>query len=199
MNHKTVSVYQVKLIWTIDKTHILVQSFVTLPPALPPKSSAPARPYEVRPSVTLIEPGSHLGCWFTPKHTHLIKTERVGLLLYSVSNPPLAFRLPLLSSLLGEVCCASALARYSNLGSHPQRNDIQELVLCKLGESGIRTHDTVTCITIFETVPFGHSGISPGRLYQINQHVQSQFAPITLTKSTIFQIYWWTIGILNHT
>ena len=29
------------------------------------------------------------------------------------------------------------------------------------GERGIRTLDTVTCITVFETAPFGRSGISP--------------------------------------
>ena len=29
------------------------------------------------------------------------------------------------------------------------------------GESGIRTHGTVTSTTVFETVPFDHSGISP--------------------------------------
>ena len=29
------------------------------------------------------------------------------------------------------------------------------------GKTGIRTLDTVTCITVFETAPFGHSGIFP--------------------------------------
>lgn len=31
----------------------------------------------------------------------------------------------------------------------------------KSGKTGIRTLDTVTCITVFETAPFGHSGIFP--------------------------------------
>jgi hypothetical protein len=30
------------------------------------------------------------------------------------------------------------------------------------GETGIRTLGTITCTTVFETVPFNHSGISPG-------------------------------------
>jgi hypothetical protein len=32
------------------------------------------------------------------------------------------------------------------------------------GEGGIRTHGTVTRTTVFETVPFDHSGTSPSRL-----------------------------------
>ncbi len=32
------------------------------------------------------------------------------------------------------------------------------------GEGGIRTLDTVTRITVFETVPFNHSGTSPGAI-----------------------------------
>ena len=31
------------------------------------------------------------------------------------------------------------------------------------GEGGIRTHGTVTRTTVFETVPFDHSGTSPAR------------------------------------
>ncbi len=32
------------------------------------------------------------------------------------------------------------------------------------GEGGIRTLDTVSRITVFETVPFNRSGTSPGRI-----------------------------------
>jgi hypothetical protein len=32
------------------------------------------------------------------------------------------------------------------------------------GEGGIRTHGTVTRTTVFETVPFDHSGTSPSWL-----------------------------------
>ncbi len=34
----------------------------------------------------------------------------------------------------------------------------------KYGEGGIRTHGTVTCTTVFKTVPFDHSGTSPKAL-----------------------------------
>src|SRR3990170_5297809 len=53
--------------------------------------------------------------------------------------------------------------RKSRVNSHYRndKNTSNISVLSRGGEGGIRTHGTVTRTTVFETVPFDHSGTSP--------------------------------------
>ena len=64
------------------------------------------------------------------------------------------------------VAISSAVARLQKLRSELTRLTLAKLAYAKAtasegGERGIRTLDTLAGITVFETAPIGHSGISP--------------------------------------
>ena len=56
-------------------------------------------------------------------------------------------------------CKAPETAKEMPLAETAKISNINYLIVG--GEGGIRTHGTVTRTTVFETVPFDHSGTSP--------------------------------------
>lgn len=53
------------------------------------------------------------------------------------------------------------VALVKNFWIYRKKEQKQKIHFCSCGKTGIRTLDTVTCITVFETAPIGHSGIFP--------------------------------------